>query len=135
MTPSRLLGFVLLVLLASLAQGADEPAASVPDPVVLPSDWWTYFEAKEPIDDETLQKRVETAKKFYSELRQRLLSEGDTVRHEIAPGRGVWIQVVRGRVRLDDAELGEGDGAAVEEQAALELMGMIDAELLLLDLA
>ena len=78
MTPTRLFGFVLLVLLASLAQGADEPAASVPDPVVLPSDWWTYFEAKEPIDDETLRKRVQTAKKFYSELRQRLLSEGDT---------------------------------------------------------
>ena len=64
-----------------------------------------------------------------------LLREGETVRHEIGPGRGVWVQVVRGRVRLDDVELGEGDGAAVEEQAALELMGMIDAELLLLDLA
>jgi hypothetical protein len=32
-------------------------------------------------------------------------------------------------------ELEEGDGAAVDEQAALELMGMIDAELLLIDLA
>ena len=79
MTPTRLLAFVLLALLASLAHGADESTVSVPDPVVLPSDWWTYFEAKEPIDDETLQKRVETAKKFYSQLRQRLLSEGDTL--------------------------------------------------------
>jgi len=64
-----------------------------------------------------------------------LLAEGEAVRHEIAPGRGVWVQVVRGRVRLDDVELEEGDGAAVEEQAALELTGMIDAEVLLLDLA
>jgi len=63
------------------------------------------------------------------------LGEGEQARHLIAPGRGVWVQVVRGRVRLDDVELGEGDGAAVEEQAELELMGMIDAELLLLDLA
>jgi len=64
-----------------------------------------------------------------------LLSEGQTVRHGIGPGRGVWIQVVRGRVRLDDVELEEGDGAAVEDQATLELMGMNDAEVLLLDLA
>jgi redox-sensitive bicupin YhaK (pirin superfamily) len=63
------------------------------------------------------------------------LDEGQKVRHEIASGRGVWVQLVRGRVRLDDVELEEGDGAAVEEQAALELMGMNEAELLLLDLA
>jgi redox-sensitive bicupin YhaK (pirin superfamily) len=63
-----------------------------------------------------------------------LLGEGEQVRHRIDPGRGVWLQVVRGRLRLDDVELEEGDGAAVEEQATLELMGMVDAELLLLDL-
>jgi len=64
-----------------------------------------------------------------------LLGEGETARHEIEAGRGVWVQVVRGRVRLDDVELAAGDGAAVEEQAALELTGMAEAELLLLDLA
>jgi len=63
-----------------------------------------------------------------------LLGEGEMVRHEVATGRGVWVHVVRGRVRLDDVALEEGDGAAVEQQAALELTGMLDAELLLLDL-
>jgi len=77
MTRIRLLGFVLLALFAALAHSADEPAVSVPDPVVLPSDWWTYFEAKEPIDSETLQKRVDTAKSFYAALRKRLLDAGD----------------------------------------------------------
>jgi len=77
MTLARLLGFVLLTLLVSLAYGADEPAASVPDPVVLPGDWWSYFEPKEAIDSETLQSRVETAKIFYVALRQRVLEAGD----------------------------------------------------------
>jgi redox-sensitive bicupin YhaK (pirin superfamily) len=63
------------------------------------------------------------------------LGEGETVRHELAPGRAAWVQVVRGRLRLGDVALKDGDGAAVEEVAALELTGTIDAELLLLDLA
>jgi hypothetical protein len=41
-----------------------------------------------------------------------LLDPGQAVTHEILDGRGVWIQVVRGRIRLRDEALAEGDGAA-----------------------
>jgi len=54
----RVLALMLLVLAGATARAADEPAATVPNPATLPGDWWTYFEPKEPIDDETLQKRV-----------------------------------------------------------------------------
>ena len=64
-----------------------------------------------------------------------LLGPGDTVTHELAAGRGAWVQIVRGRVRLGSIELAEGDGAAVEEQQRLELTGVEDAEVLMFDVA
>lgn len=70
-------GLFLLALFGGLAHGADEPAASIPDPATLPGDWWSYFEPKEPIDSEMLQKRVAEAKKFYTELRLRLAMTGN----------------------------------------------------------
>jgi len=64
-----------------------------------------------------------------------LLDRGQSVVHKLAPGRGAWVQIVRGTIRLGDRELDEGDGASVEGPAVLELGGVADAELLLFDLA
>ena len=64
-----------------------------------------------------------------------LLEEGETVRHELRPGRGAWIQVVRGQIRVGDADLDEGDGASVERAGKIEIRGLAPAELLLFDLA
>ncbi len=44
------------------------------------------------------------------------LDAGATVTHAAAPGRGQWLQVARGLVALNDTEMREGDGAAVEER-------------------
>ena len=74
---TRLIGAVLLILLAGPVYAADAPAPGVPDPAVLPGDWWSYFEPKEALDAEALQKRVDAARKFYMALRQRLLATGD----------------------------------------------------------
>ena len=64
------------------------------------------------------------------------LKEYETVLHEIAPGRGVWIQMVNGKVKLDDfAALDRGDGVAVEGEPQVMLTSLTDAELLLFDLA
>ncbi|QCO17269.1 pirin family protein (plasmid) [Azospirillum brasilense] len=64
-----------------------------------------------------------------------LLDEGDSVTHELRPGRHAWVQVARGQVRLNGAVLKEGDGAAISNETALTLDGVVSAEVLLFDLA
>ncbi|MBI5070454.1 MAG: pirin family protein [Deltaproteobacteria bacterium] len=65
-----------------------------------------------------------------------LLPEGARLRHPLAPGRAAWVQVARGRVEVNGALLGPGDGAAVEGEEAVALAGRgpEEAELLLFDL-
>jgi len=66
-----------------------------------------------------------------------LLAEGERTRHVLAPGRQAWVQVARGALALDGQPLEAGDGAAVTDEAALELIGRgaAPAEVLLFDLA
>jgi quercetin 2,3-dioxygenase len=63
------------------------------------------------------------------------LGAGERVSHEIAKGRGLWLQVARGIVALDGTEMREGDGAAVEGQPSVAIAAETDAEILLFDLA
>ncbi len=63
------------------------------------------------------------------------LMAGETVSHRIAPGRGVWLQLARGIVTLNDGELREGDGAAIEGEPEVVVAAEVDAEVLLFDLA
>jgi redox-sensitive bicupin YhaK (pirin superfamily) len=64
-----------------------------------------------------------------------LLQPGESVRHALASGRYAWLHVARGAVRLNGSTLGAGDGAAMSAEAALEITGAADAEILLFDLA
>ncbi len=64
-----------------------------------------------------------------------LLGDGDSVVHELAPGRRAWLQVARGELELNGVRLEAGDGAAVAEERGLRLARAIDAESLLFDLA
>jgi len=63
------------------------------------------------------------------------LAVGDERAHVLAPGRHAWVHVARGAVALNGRDLGEGDGAAVSDEAELKLGGRGDAEVLLFDLA
>jgi redox-sensitive bicupin YhaK (pirin superfamily) len=65
-----------------------------------------------------------------------VLRAGEQVVHEVAPGRHAWLQVARGAVQLNGAQLGQGDGAAVsdEQKLAIRVDG-VEAEVLLFDLA
>jgi quercetin 2,3-dioxygenase len=63
-----------------------------------------------------------------------LLSSGDEVTHELAPGRHGWVQVASGSVALDQHTLSEGDGAAISGEARVALRGVADAEVLVFDL-
>jgi quercetin 2,3-dioxygenase len=63
------------------------------------------------------------------------LAAGERVAHDIAPGRGVWVQVARGIIGLNGTELREGDGAALEDEKNATIEAETDAEVLLFDLA
>jgi redox-sensitive bicupin YhaK (pirin superfamily) len=63
-----------------------------------------------------------------------LLDTSQSVTHELAAGRGAWLQVARGAVELNGQSLTQGDGAAVEDESQLKIVGTEAAEILLFDL-
>ena len=63
-----------------------------------------------------------------------VLDAGQEVSHELAAGRGAWLQVARGAVELNGQALSQGDGAAVSEEGTLTITGREPAEVLLFDL-
>jgi hypothetical protein len=67
-----------------------------------------------------------------------LLDAGTSVRHELAPGRHAWLQVVKGGLEVGGEKLEAGDGAAIDADGSgptsMEIEAHADAELLLFDL-
>jgi len=63
-----------------------------------------------------------------------LLAAGASVVLSLAPHRHAWVQVARGRVRLNGIDLEAGDGAAVSDETSLTVEGRDPAEILLFDL-
>ncbi len=65
-----------------------------------------------------------------------LLGQDARVAHDLAAGRSAWLQVARGSVAVGDTVLAEGDGLAVSDETALEIVGKAaESEILLFDLA
>lgn len=64
-----------------------------------------------------------------------ILEDGESVKHDLAAGRGAWIQVARGGVTVNGVALERGDGAAIENESALVIVANGAAEILLFDLA
>lgn len=75
--------------------------------------------------------RVRQDVRLYSSI----LLRGQHLIHELARGRGAWLQVITGSVRLRDDVLGAGDGAALESEPAMALTALDASEILLFDLA
>ena len=63
------------------------------------------------------------------------LEPGEQIAYRLRPGRHAWVQVASGGATLNGMALEEGDGAAVSEVAALDLMAVDGSEVLLFDLA
>ncbi|HVS19867.1 MAG TPA: pirin family protein [Planctomycetota bacterium] len=63
------------------------------------------------------------------------LAAGASLSQDLDPARRAWLHVATGRVRLGERELGPGDGAGLEREAGLELVGVEPAQLVLWDLA
>jgi quercetin 2,3-dioxygenase len=64
-----------------------------------------------------------------------LLDPDQAVRHPLASGRGAWLQLVAGAATVNGTALATGDGAAIENEAVLEIRASEPTELLLFDLA
>ena len=64
-----------------------------------------------------------------------LLESGREVSHDLAPGRGAWVQVVAGDLDVNGTRLTAGDGAAIEDESTVRLTAKSDSEFLLFDLA
>ena len=72
------------------------------------------------------------------DLRMALVGPGATRQLPLGSGRHAWVQVARGSVSVNGTALAEGDGAALSDEAAIELAGRdkaVEAEVLLFDLA
>ena len=63
------------------------------------------------------------------------LDKNDETRHEIKTGRHAWVQVGRGKVRWNDVELKQGDGAAISKETEIRVVAQEPSEVLLFDLA
>ena len=62
------------------------------------------------------------------------LGAGQALRHPVAAGRALWLQVVKGAVEADGVSLRAGDGAAVTDVAELALSAAAPTDFLLFDL-
>lgn len=63
------------------------------------------------------------------------LDAGVRVSLPLRPGRGAWLQMVDGRVLINDQPLQAGDGAAVEQVDVVSIAAETASEFLLFDLA
>jgi quercetin 2,3-dioxygenase len=69
-----------------------------------------------------------------AEVYRVLLKPGQTVSHELKPGRGVWLQIATGKAALNGGVLEAGDGASSEDPGTLTLTATERTEALLFDL-
>lgn len=61
-------------------------------------------------------------------------AKDDRLRHELAPGRHAWLQVLRGSVELGRESLNAGDGVAISDEKAVTIRGIAAGEVMLFDL-
>jgi quercetin 2,3-dioxygenase len=63
-----------------------------------------------------------------------LLDAGASTEQSLKPARKAWLHVARGAVRANSMLLGEGDGAAIENEARIAMEAVENSEVLLFDL-
>jgi redox-sensitive bicupin YhaK (pirin superfamily) len=64
-----------------------------------------------------------------------VLSDGQRAEHALAPGRHAWVQVARGRGRVNGQEVSAGDGVAISDEELVQVEGTGGGEVLVFDLA
>jgi redox-sensitive bicupin YhaK (pirin superfamily) len=64
-----------------------------------------------------------------------LFAQGERAELPLAKQRHAWVHVASGKLTVNGRELSEGDGAALSDEAAIEIEGISPAEVLVFDLA
>lgn len=59
---------------------------------------------------------------------------GEVLQHELAEGRGAWVQVISGSLQFGDVVLNAGDAASTDDAGLLEIKSLEASEALLFDL-
>ncbi len=63
-----------------------------------------------------------------------VLQDGQTVTHPVGTGRKLFIQVIRGDIDVNGQPLGTGDGAQLEDVAAVSITSSGESDFLLFDM-
>jgi len=63
------------------------------------------------------------------------LRDDKAVKYNIAQGRGVWIQIVKGEATINGINCRQGDGISIENEKEIDLRSTKEGEFLLFDLA
>jgi quercetin 2,3-dioxygenase len=63
-----------------------------------------------------------------------ILDPGHHLIHEMASGRGAWLHVIGGRIHLAGRVMDPGDGASLQDEAAVSLTAQVASKILLFDL-
>ena len=64
-----------------------------------------------------------------------LLTKGEEIGYNLTEGRSGWLQLIRGKVSINDYVLRAGDGAAIAKESEIKMVALEDAEFLFFDLA
>ena len=98
-----------------------------PGPIAAPADW----------DLVAAPDATDGALPIHQDVRlyHRRIAAGQSLRRELAAGRHAWVQVVDGAVTVNGTAAERGDGIALTDEAAVEIVAQREADLLLFDLA
>jgi len=61
------------------------------------------------------------------------LAAGETVKHDVAEGRGAYLYIIEGEVDANGEKVSTGDAAKIRDEPAVEITATEDAELILVD--
>jgi redox-sensitive bicupin YhaK (pirin superfamily) len=63
-----------------------------------------------------------------------LFDKGESAELTLREGRHAWVQIARGKARVNGRELEEGDGASLSEEPSVKIEGVAGGEVLVFDL-
>lgn len=63
------------------------------------------------------------------------LKKSEELDYKIRPGRGLWVQVVKGSLYIGDQKISAGDAVSTQDEAELNFKANEDSEIILFDLS